>query len=569
MSNKKAKIFYSWQSDLSSNKTRRFIQECIDAAIGKLAYYVVSAERDNDTAGITGSPDIVHTIFAKIEECDFFVADVSIVGSYEKRVPNIPNQSAIAPRVQYTPNPNVLIEMGYAARLLGWNRVILLMNTDYGLPDKLPFDLGHLRITTYHFTERTRESEKERIASIITDNIHNHIDSIDHKKNNGHSFHIFGGFDLKQNSFMPNCIIPYNLRNGKWVQHYEQEKKLNAREIYQKIVSSSVGNSEEQSVEQICWSIIEDNGDETRKDELDTISDSEGVLKLSKHLEVDPEIADIGKKTNFSDEQQTTKVTISQGSKDIIKKCLKEYLDIGNIPDNFFELGDLKETIPLFRIPAFIDDPAARINGSEEEKQKYSWIEDLETDLVDLSLIDKMLKVMDNYLYIPFAIKNDSSIADDNISIEVSVDAKTATTVNPEEILGSSDLHGFGGYLHDQDVVENVFKLPENQEIAEKKYPISDIVFPRIHNNTFSIFERNSSDEDFIADLVDFVEKPDGNRYQFELKSLRPSETVWIGRGILVRPITDIISFHYTIYSEKLGQRLSGDVTYQVPGTSC
>ena len=75
----KFKIFYSWQSDLPGNKARNFIRECIDEAIDLAEESeTIEAERDEATKGTTGSPNIVTTLFSKIDNCDFFVADVSL-----------------------------------------------------------------------------------------------------------------------------------------------------------------------------------------------------------------------------------------------------------------------------------------------------------------------------------------------------------------------------------------------------------------------------------------------------------------------------------------------------------
>lgn len=39
-----------------------------------------------------------------------------------------------------TPNPNVLVELGYAAHSLGWDRIIVVVNTAHGAIEELPFD---------------------------------------------------------------------------------------------------------------------------------------------------------------------------------------------------------------------------------------------------------------------------------------------------------------------------------------------------------------------------------------------------------------------------------------------
>jgi hypothetical protein len=117
--------------------------------------------------GEMGTPHIAETIFTKIEHAKIFIADVSIINSdYKKRK---------------TPNPNVLIELGYAARVLGWNKIICIYNTDYGTYDDLPFDLKYRRPLCY--SGKNKGVEKKNIVDVIKENIHymipNEFQSID------------------------------------------------------------------------------------------------------------------------------------------------------------------------------------------------------------------------------------------------------------------------------------------------------------------------------------------------------------------------------------------------------
>jgi hypothetical protein len=96
---------------------------------------------DRDTAKVPGSPDIGQTIFAKIDRAAVFVCDVSIV-----------NQ-ARGEGDRPTPNPNVLVELGYASKSLGWERAIMVMNTAFGGVDQLPFDLKQKRTVLYGLAE--------------------------------------------------------------------------------------------------------------------------------------------------------------------------------------------------------------------------------------------------------------------------------------------------------------------------------------------------------------------------------------------------------------------------------
>ena len=100
-------IFYSWQSDIEPNKHRYFIERCLKNALTELEQNAnIYMEYDRDTIGKNGSPDISKTIFDKIDKSVLFVCDVSIINkTYEGKK---------------TPNPNVLIELGYAVSKLGW-----------------------------------------------------------------------------------------------------------------------------------------------------------------------------------------------------------------------------------------------------------------------------------------------------------------------------------------------------------------------------------------------------------------------------------------------------------------
>jgi hypothetical protein len=131
------RVFYSWQSDSPGNTNRNFILQALETAIADIQKDEttdVDPVIDRDTLGLAGSPDISHSIFDKIDAASVFVCDVSIIDPTTVRA---------------TPNPNVLVELGYAIKALGWNRIIMVMNTTFGGPDKLPFDLRSKRALTY------------------------------------------------------------------------------------------------------------------------------------------------------------------------------------------------------------------------------------------------------------------------------------------------------------------------------------------------------------------------------------------------------------------------------------
>jgi hypothetical protein len=143
-------VFYSWQSDLPNATNRGLIQQALERAAKSVRddeSIQVEPVVDRDTIGVPGSPDIAETIFAKIERSRVFVCDVSIL-----------NQEAERP----TPNPNVLIELGYTRKVLGVSNIIMVMNTAFGGPELLPFDLRPRRVITYCMPKETEERAPER-----------------------------------------------------------------------------------------------------------------------------------------------------------------------------------------------------------------------------------------------------------------------------------------------------------------------------------------------------------------------------------------------------------------------
>ena len=151
----RASVFYSWQSDLSPKTNRYYIEDVIKKSLktinkdNRIIAYI-----DRDTKNELGSPNIQSSVFSKINHSKFFICDVSICGNS-------------------CPNPNVLIELGYAIKVLGWNKIICLFNSNTGDIENLPFDINHNRITPYNPIEN---KDKQRLSDIITHSISSLLD---------------------------------------------------------------------------------------------------------------------------------------------------------------------------------------------------------------------------------------------------------------------------------------------------------------------------------------------------------------------------------------------------------
>lgn len=153
-------IFYSWQSDLNLRNNKNFIEECIKTAINefnKENKHLVDFTLDKDTSGEPGNPEIINIILNKIDNSRMFICDLSIINSdYHGRK---------------TPNPNVVFELGYAIRSLGWEKIICIVNQEFGMAEDLPFDIKHRRLLGYNLNFKDKKVEKKRIVDAIKTNL--------------------------------------------------------------------------------------------------------------------------------------------------------------------------------------------------------------------------------------------------------------------------------------------------------------------------------------------------------------------------------------------------------------
>lgn len=407
MPRKKVKVFYSWQSDLPGNQTRYFIKDCIDQAVINLGEEV-EAERNNDTEGLPGSPNIVTSIFEKIDNSDLFV---SIVGSYKQQKDN--------GEIKFIVSPNVMLELGYAVNHLGWDRIVCLMNSKYCSPKQLPFDVYQQRVTPFSLpitlkdtrdknliekNQKAKEKEKQRIVDILVENILNAADDSKHGRK-GHSFHVLGGFDLKLNIFKEE-LVPLDISaHNMWVQKYVEQKKILAKELYEAIVDSPVGKTDHK-----------DKADRSAA-ENGSVLPPETEERLRRTETIVGEAAKAVSQMSYSLYTEET-VEISPEDKDyVIKKC-GEYLGISELPDSFFSVGSLKRRKSNFPAIAGIGDNE-EFNGTEFEKDKNEDLEVLEAEFYRIDLILELANGLSKYVFIPFVLKNSSDVPDENITIDI------------------------------------------------------------------------------------------------------------------------------------------------------
>jgi hypothetical protein len=132
------KVFWSWQSDRPAKYCRDVIQDALGRALAALSAELEldpseGPTLDHDTKDEAGMAAIADTIFRKIREAGVFVGDVTSAGRSDGG--------------RELPNPNVLIELGWAWAHHSHEAIVLVANKAYGpkTHEQLPFDIRHRR----------------------------------------------------------------------------------------------------------------------------------------------------------------------------------------------------------------------------------------------------------------------------------------------------------------------------------------------------------------------------------------------------------------------------------------
>jgi len=179
------KIFWSWQSDTHQPSNRYFVRDVLGNLAKTLNGVDDTAEEsdrpvdteedeqaetddafvsvDHDTKGLGGSPRIAERILEKIAAAAVFVADVTPVAKTSSG--------------KLVPNPNVMIELGYALRVLGEERIVLVANQAFDAKlSGLPFDLRHRSAPAFYTLKRdATEERKAEVAAELMSNLRDRI----------------------------------------------------------------------------------------------------------------------------------------------------------------------------------------------------------------------------------------------------------------------------------------------------------------------------------------------------------------------------------------------------------
>jgi len=487
------KIFYSWQSDLPNNCNRGFIEDCIKRTVRKYKD-IISIEADRDVQNNTGSPDIANTIFDKIDECDLFIADISIINKSKCRF----FRGGSRP----TPNPNVLLELGYAAATLGWERIVCIYNTDFSDLDALPFDLRQHRITSYSLTGKEKSTVRTGIVDAISATINGLVEKGSAVRPKGsRAYHQVLGFDSKSNSVKPNIFL----------------SKIDYLGSKQELVEIGC-----QLVEKLNASNIRFTG-------------GNEPWYQSMHINLDESIKEIG-------DEEKAEVTAA------VKSLLG--LDLSPIA---FRFGDLQERRDYLQ-------GGYRYDGTDEEKEKHQNYLLLKRLLTEITVLELFCKPFEGVSVVPLAIKNISSNLDRNINVTVTVEGDDFELITPTAEWIGRELRDVSGFACHYGFISNAFSMKETPEIKFDEIEVYDHFDD---NPRMNFWDGGTSleAEDFIDELCDYVAVPSApNVVEFKVKSLQANETKWLSHVILVKIRSGKIKLKYSIRSDNTDGSVVGEI---------
>lgn len=533
-------IFYSWQSDLPGNETRNIIQDSIKDAV-RLLRDTVDIEADRDTKGEYGSPDIAQTIFSKIDDCDIFIADVTAVCKYK-----VPDKDGNV-KIKYMPNPNVMLELGYATHVVGWDRVICVLNSDYGIPENMPFDIANRRLTPFSLKDGKSKGEVKRyIKGVIQDTVENILENGKRVK---------AGFsDLRVGCFVDgaisNLIYPIEISNSvSFVKHKTQILDESLKLVEQIRSIKIIEPSELQSAE-----------GETCTDE-GKASDSKSIIR--KDGSILTPVTNSFKLNLF----KLQRVLIKDEDKETIITLCKQYLGVDISQDtDFFNIGNLERKYELLSSYSY--------EGTKDEENKYDSITMLKYNLHRVQMLDWYVTTFDGLIFVPLAIENVSKVYDEDLDVHIKINKATADVIIPSKELINSDMQGLEGLIYEEGIIKELLMMPKSSDISydtDISYNLADSLAKSqaAVRAQFSVAGINGNpqynSDDYGREISKYIATPMANsdcEFEFYIGSLKAKEKKWLGPALLISPLTDSFDIEYFIKSKHSDGNLSGIVTY-------
>ena len=532
-------IFYSWQSDLPNSKTRGLIESSIEAAVRSLRN-TVSVYADRDTQGVTGSPDIVQTIFSKIDECDVFVADVTSVATYH----HLDKDGNETDRLKATPNANVMIELGYATQVVGWDNIICIMNDDYNHDGEIPFDIEHHRLTHFSLSGKEKAEVRKQLRDIIADTVMNVMENGKRVRPQFSNISI-GSWNSEIKAVSKN-LIPYNVHASGPAKAVKEVMLDTVRMLLENIQTAKVRNTDELPP-------AEEIAPEQEDVQSEKIITKDGI-----------ELTPLPSKI-LLDFNKWSPVVIQEKEKiDTIAEIMT-YLGI-EVGMEIFDFGGLKCKFSM--VPGW----GSEYDGTAEEKQKHDNYVEMVATLARIQMLETYLKTFDGLILLPLAAQNESSISDSDITISIQIENSTAEAIYPTAELICDDLKGVEGYVYEDGLVE--MTLAQNDTVDIKNSRDDRFWGMEDQRGEMDAMLRGGingqpryTEEDYVRELSRYIASPEvesPDMFSFHIPTLHAKESKWLSNMIILRPLKETIQLSYSIKSSSSNGDLAGTLELTV-----
>ena len=532
-------IFYSWQSDLPNSTTRGLIESSIEAAVRSLRN-TVSVYADRDTQGVTGSPDIVQTIFSKIDECDVFVADVTSVATYH----HLDKDGNETDRLKATPNANVMIELGYATQVVGWDNIICIMNYDYNHDGEIPFDIEHHRLTHFSLSGKEKAEVRKQLRDIIADTVMNVMENGKRVRPQFSNISI-GSWNSEIKAVSKN-LIPYNVHASGPAKAVKEVMLDTVRMLLENIQTAKVRNTDELPP-------AEEIAPEQEDVQSEKIITKDGI-----------ELTPLPSKI-LLDFNKWSPVVIQEKEKiDTIAEIMT-YLGI-EVGMEIFDFGGLKCKFSM--VPGW----GSEYDGTAEEKQKHDNYVEMVATLARIQKLETYLKTFDGLILLPLAAQNESSISDSDITISIQIENSTAEAIYPTAELICDDLKGVEGYVYEDGLVE--MTLAQNDTVDIKNSRDDRFWGMEDQRGEMDAMLRGGingqpryTEEDYVRELSRYIASPEvesPDMFSFHIPTLHAKESKWLSNMIILRPLKETIQLSYSIKSSSSNGDLAGTLELTV-----
>ena len=443
-------------------------------------------------------------------------------------------------KIKYMPNPNVMLELGYATHVVGWDRVICVLNSDFGAPENMPFDIASRRLTPFSLKDGKSKGEIKRyIKSVIQDTVENVLEKGKRVKSGFSNLRI-GSYD---DGVISDSLNPYEVSKASLFIKHKGQILEECAVLLEKIKKIGIPNPSE-------LHIVEEENDSS-KDVLDIIREDGTVLTPIKN----------SFKLNLF---QRHRVNIKDEDKKAIIDLAKKYLNVDLSCDrDFFDFGNLEVQPELLGGTSY--------DGTQEEKDKHNKITELEYSLHRVQMMDWYVTTFDGMLFLPLAIENVSTVYDEDVDILFSVKGNV-DIIRPSKKLIKSEMQGLEGLIYEEDIIKELLLMPETADISydtDISYNINDslaesqaAVRAQFSGAGINGNPRYNSD-DYGREISKYIAIPiTDSEIEFSVGSLRAREKKWLGPALLISSSTEKFDIEYTIKSKHSDGNLSGIITY-------